>query len=131
MKAIGLTTSLPVDDPRSLFELEVETPTPGPRDLLVRVRAVSLNPVDWKQRKRVAQGITLPEPRILGYDASGVVEAVGSEVTLFRPGDAVFYAGSMQRQGWSRRRSGRWRKSWATTHTWAGRAPGRRIASTS
>ena len=99
MKAIGLTTSLPIDDPRSLFEFETETPTPGPRDLLVRVRAVSVNPVDWKQRKRVAQGTTLPEPRILGYDASGVVEAVGSDVSLFRPGDEVFYAGSMQRQG--------------------------------
>jgi NADPH2:quinone reductase len=99
MKAIGLTTSLPIDDPQSLFEFETETPAPGPRDLLVRVRAVSLNPVDWKQRKRLAQGITLPEPRILGYDASGVVEAVGPEVSLFRPGDAVFYAGSMQRQG--------------------------------
>jgi len=99
MKAIGLTTSLPIDDPRSLFEFETETPVPGPRDLLVRVRAVSVNPVDWKQRQRVAKGITLPEPRILGYDASGVVEAVGPEVSLFRPGDPVFYAGSMQRQG--------------------------------
>jgi NADPH2:quinone reductase len=99
MKAIGLSTSLPIDDPQSLFEFATETPTPGPRDLLVRVKAVSVNPVDWKQRQRVAQGVTLPEPRILGYDASGVVEAVGSEVTLFRPGDAVFYAGSMQRQG--------------------------------
>lgn len=99
MKAIGLSTSLPIDDPQSLVELETETPTPGPRDLLVRVRAVSVNPVDGKQRQRVAQGITLPEPRILGYDASGAVEAVGAEVSLFRPGDAVFYAGSMQRQG--------------------------------
>ena len=99
MKAIGLRTSLPIEDPQSLFEFETETPAPGPHDLLVRVRAVSMNPVDWKQRQRVAQGITLPEPRILGYDASGVVEAVGTEVSLFRPGDAVFYAGSMQRQG--------------------------------
>lgn len=99
MKAIGLTTSLPIDDPQSLVEFETETPTPGPRDLLVRVRAVSMNPVDWKQRQRVAQGTTLPEPCILGYDASGVVEAVGAEVSLFQPGDAVFYAGSMQRQG--------------------------------
>jgi NADPH2:quinone reductase len=99
MKAIGLRTSLPIDDPESLLEFETETPTPGSRDLLVRVRAVSVNPVDWKQRQRVAQGTTLPEPRILGYDASGVVEAVGSEASLFRPGDAVFYAGSMQRQG--------------------------------
>ena len=99
MKAIGLTTSLPVDDPRSLVEFETETPTPGPRDLLVRVRAVSVNPVDWKQRQRVAQGTTLPEPRILGYDSSGIVEAVGSEASLFKPGDPVFYAGSIQRQG--------------------------------
>lgn len=99
MKAIGLTTSLPVDDPRSLVAFETETPTPGPRDLLVRVRAVSVNPVDWKQRQRVAQGTTLPEPRILGYDASGIVEAVGEEVSLFKPGDPVFYAGSIQRQG--------------------------------
>jgi NADPH2:quinone reductase len=99
MKAIGLRTSLPIDDPESLFEFETETPTPEPRDLLVRVRAVSVNPVDGKQRQRVAQGVTLPEPRILGYDASGVVEQVGSEVSLFRPGDEVFYAGSMQRQG--------------------------------
>ena len=65
MKAIGLSTSLPIDDPQSLFEFETETPAPGPRDLLVRVRAVSVNPVDCKQRQRVAQGITLPEPRIL------------------------------------------------------------------
>lgn len=99
MKAIGLSTSLPIDDPQSLFEFETATPAPGPRDLLVRVRAVSVNPVDCKQRQRVAQGITLPEPRILGYDASGVVEAVGSEVRLFKPGDPVYYAGSIQRQG--------------------------------
>ncbi len=99
MKAIGLTTSLPIDDPQSLYEFETETPTPGPRDLHVRVRAVSVNPVDWKQRLRVAQEITLPEPRILGYDAAGVVEAVGSEASLFRPRDEVFYAGSIQRQG--------------------------------
>jgi NADPH:quinone reductase len=99
MKAIGLRTSLPIDDPESLFEFETETPAPGSRDLLVRVRAVSVNPVDWKQRQRVAQGITLPEPRILGYDASGVVEQMGEEVSLFQPGDEVFYAGSMQRQG--------------------------------
>jgi NADPH:quinone reductase len=99
MKAIGLYTSLPAEDPDSLVDVDVETPTPGPHDLLVRVRAVSVNPVDWKQRQRVAQGVRLPEPRILGYDACGVIEAVGAEVSLFRPGDEVFYAGSMQRQG--------------------------------
>jgi NADPH2:quinone reductase len=99
MKAIGFTTSLPIDDPASLFEFETETPVPGPRDLLVRVRAVSVNPVDWKQRQRAAQGTTLDTPKILGYDASGVVEAIGSEVSLFAVGDEVFYAGSILRQG--------------------------------
>ncbi len=99
MRAIGLQTSLPIDDPESLFAFEAPTPVPGSRDLLVRVRAVSVNPVDWKQRQRAAQGVRLPEPKILGYDASGVVEAVGPLVQLFQPGDAVFYAGSIQRQG--------------------------------
>jgi len=99
MRAIGFVTSLPVDDPSSLFEFAAETPAPGPHDLLVRVQAVSVNPVDWKQRQRAAQDTTLAAPKILGYDASGVVEAVGSEVSLFKPGDAVYYAGSIKRQG--------------------------------
>ena len=99
MKAIGFVTSLPVDDPSSLFEFDAETPVPGPRDLLVRVRAVSVNPVDWKQRQRAAQGTTLAAPKILGYDAAGVVEAAGPEASLFAAGDEVFYAGSIQRQG--------------------------------
>lgn len=98
MKAIGFVTSLPINDESSLFEFETATLVPGPRDLLVRVRAVSVNPVDWKQRQRAAQ-TTLAAPKILGYDASGVVEAVGSEVSLFAVGDEVFYAGSIQRQG--------------------------------
>jgi zinc-binding alcohol dehydrogenase family protein len=99
MKAIGFTTSLPITDPASLIEFEAATPEPGAHDLLVRVRAVSVNPVDWKQRRRAAQGTTLSEPKILGYDASGVVEAVGPDVTLFAPGDEVWYAGSIKRQG--------------------------------
>jgi zinc-binding alcohol dehydrogenase family protein len=99
MKAVGFTRSLPVDDPQSLFDFEAERPSPGPRDLLVRVRAVSVNPVDTKQRKGAAKEAALPAPKILGYDASGVVEAVGSEVRLFEPGDEVFYAGSLKRPG--------------------------------
>ena len=99
MKAIGFKTSLPVDDPASLFELETEAPAPGPHDLLVRVRAVSVNPVDLKQRQNAAKGTTLPTPRILGFDASGTVEAVGSEVRLFKVGDEVWYAGSVKRPG--------------------------------
>jgi NADPH2:quinone reductase len=99
MKAIGFVNSLPIDDEKSLFDFETERPVPGPRDLLVRVRAVSVNPVDTKQQKGAAKDTTLPAPKILGYDSSGVVEAVGSAVSLFQPGDAVFYAGSIKRQG--------------------------------
>lgn len=97
MKAIGLTQYLPVDDPNSLIEVEVPTPTPGGRDLLVRVHAVSVNPVDVKTR--APRPGTEETPRILGWDAAGVVEAVGPEVTLFKPGDEVYYAGSIDRAG--------------------------------
>lgn len=97
MKAIGLTHYLPIDDPNSLIEVEVPTPTPTGRDLLVRVHAVSVNPVDVKTR--APRPATEATPRILGWDAAGTVEAVGSEVTLFKPGDEVYYAGSLERAG--------------------------------
>jgi NADPH:quinone reductase-like Zn-dependent oxidoreductase len=97
MKAIGYIQSLPPSDPNSLFDFELPTPTPGPRDLLVAVRAVSVNPVDAKIRMR-AQG-TQAQPKILGFDCAGVVESVGPEVTFFKPGDEVFYAGSILRPG--------------------------------
>ena len=97
MKAIGYIDSLPSSDPKSLFDFEAPKPSPGPRDLLVSVRAVSVNPVDTKVRMR-AQG-TADAPKILGYDAAGVVEAVGAEVQWFKPGDEVFYAGSIVRPG--------------------------------
>ena len=70
---------------------------PGPRDLLVRVRAVAVNPVDAKVR--AMQMSPVEPPRILGWDAAGVVEAVGSEVRSFRVGDAVYYAGDITRPG--------------------------------
>lgn len=96
MKAIVYTQhGLPIDDPRSLVEMELPVPAPGPHDLLVEVRAVSVNPVDTKIRL----GAAVTEPRVLGWDASGVVRAVGAEVTLFAPGDEVFYAGSLIRPG--------------------------------
>jgi NADPH2:quinone reductase len=97
MKAVGYRQCLPVTDPQCLIDLELPDPTPGGRDLLVRVHAVSVNPVDTKQRRNAAP----PEggPRILGFDAAGVVEAVGPDVTRFKPGDAVWYAGSRTRQG--------------------------------
>jgi zinc-binding alcohol dehydrogenase family protein len=92
MRAVGYRENLPVSDPSSLLDLTVPVPSPGPHDLLVRVRAVSVNPVDVKRRASAAPGI-------LGYDAAGVVEQVGEAVTLFQPGDEVWYAGSVARQG--------------------------------
>ena len=96
MKAIAyIEHGLPIDDPLALVELELPTPEPGPRDLLVEVRAVSVNPVDTKLRR----GAAVQQPRVLGFDAAGVVRAVGSQVSLFKPGDEVFYAGSITRPG--------------------------------
>jgi NADPH2:quinone reductase len=96
MRAVGYHRNLPISDPESLRDLTVAVPEPGAHDLLVRVRAVSVNPVDVKMRVSGSAGA---EPKILGYDAAGVVERVGSAVTLFRPGDEVWYAGSIARPG--------------------------------
>lgn len=97
MKAVGLTQYLPVENPESLLDVEVPTPTPTGRDLLVRVHAVSVNPVDVKTR--APRPGSEASPRILGWDAAGVVEAIGPAVTLFKPGDEVYYAGSIDRPG--------------------------------
>src|SRR4051794_24740504 len=97
MRAVGYKRSLPIDQAESLLDLEIDKPAPQGRDLLVQVKAISVNPVDYKVRKRVdPQG---GEPKILGYDATGVVAAVGPDVTLFKPGDDVWYAGSIVRPG--------------------------------
>ena len=97
MKAIGYYRPLPIDDAEALVDLDLPVPVPRPRDLLVRVQAISVNPADVKIRA----GVTPPDgaPRILGYDAVGVVEAAGPETRLFKPGDAVFYAGAVDRPG--------------------------------
>ncbi|MFG1181934.1 zinc-binding alcohol dehydrogenase family protein [Xanthobacter versatilis] len=97
MKAVGFYASLPIEDAASLVDLDIPAPELRPHDLLVRVRAVSVNPVDVKVRARTtpAEGTV----HVLGYDAVGTVEAVGPQVTLFRPGDEVFYAGSIDRPG--------------------------------
>jgi NADPH2:quinone reductase len=97
MKAVGYKKSLPVDAADALIDFETVKPQPTGRDIRVAVRAISANPVDYKVRKRAAppEG----ETKILGYDAAGVVDAVGPDVTLFRAGDEVYYAGSIQRQG--------------------------------
>src|SRR3978361_1132639 len=97
MKAVGYKKSLPVEDADSLIDFETAKPQPNGRDILVAVKAISANPVDYKVRKRAAppEG----ETKILGFDAAGIVDAVGPDVTLFKPGDEVFYAGSILRQG--------------------------------
>jgi len=97
MKAVGYRKSLPIEDPDSLIDFETAKPEPKGRDIRVAVKAISANPVDYKVRKRAAppEG----ETKILGYDAVGIVDAVGPDVTLFKPGDEVFYAGSILRQG--------------------------------
>ncbi|WNF47655.1 zinc-binding alcohol dehydrogenase family protein [Pseudomonas sp. SG20056] len=97
MKAVAYYHSLPADHADALLDVELPTPTPGPRDLLVEVKAISVNPVDTKIRRNVA-----PEDgaaKVLGWDASGIVKAVGSEVSLFQPGDRVYYAGAINRAG--------------------------------
>ncbi|KHK62478.1 MULTISPECIES: zinc-binding alcohol dehydrogenase family protein [Pseudomonas] len=97
MKAIAYYQSLPINDPQSLQDIELPEPVAGPKDLLVEVRAISVNPVDTKVRQNVQ-----PEggaAKVLGWDVAGVVKAVGNEVTLFKAGDKVFYAGSIARAG--------------------------------
>lgn len=97
MKAIGYQQSLAIDNPQSLQDITLAEPVPGPRDLLVEVRAVSVNPVDTKVRMRET-----PPPgqwRVLGWDCAGVVRAVGAETSLFQPGDRVWYAGELTRPG--------------------------------
>jgi NADPH:quinone reductase len=97
MRAVGYQQSLPVDQEASLVDVDLPRPEPGPRDLLVEIKAVSLNPVDTKVRMR-AQA----EPggwKVLGFDAAGIVRGIGKDVTLFKEGDEVFYAGAITRQG--------------------------------
>lgn len=95
MKAIVYQQhELPVEDPRSLYEIDLAKPVPGPRDLLVKIRAIAVNPVDTKVRRSPTDS-----PRVLGWDAVGRVEAVGADVTRFAPGDDVYYAGSIARPG--------------------------------
>ncbi|MEE4105175.1 zinc-binding alcohol dehydrogenase family protein [Pseudomonas viridiflava] len=97
MKAVAYYQSLPVSNPDSLQNIELPEPVAGARDLLVEVKAISVNPVDTKIRQNVS-----PEngdAKVLGWDVAGVVKAVGSDVTLFKPGDKVYYAGSLIRPG--------------------------------
>jgi NADPH2:quinone reductase len=96
MRAVVFRKSLPITDPQALVDVELERPQPSGHDLLVKVEAISVNPVDTKVRR----GGDPPDgQRVLGWDAAGTVEAAGPEVTLFKRGEAVFYAGSRNRPG--------------------------------
>lgn len=99
MKAIGFKTSLPILDKDSFIEFETTKPLPTGRDLLVKIAAVSVNPVDFKIRQNSAKDTILASPKIIGWDAVGVVEAVGEGVSLFKVGDEVYYAGDITRSG--------------------------------
>ena len=97
MKAIGYTRALPVTDTESLVDIELPQPVASGRDLLVKVRAIAVNPVDFKIRQNVAADEG--QHKVIGWDAVGEVVATGEQVSLFQPGDQVFYAGDLTRPG--------------------------------
>jgi len=97
MKAIGFYRPLPLTDPESLIDLELERPTPKGHDILVKVNAISVNPVDVKVR--ASKPRAEHSAHVIGWDATGIVEAVGPDCTLFQPGDLVYYAGDITRPG--------------------------------
>jgi len=101
MKVVGIERYLDVNDPDCLVDIEALKPEPTGQDLLVKVMAISVNPVDTKIRSGRGQpeGKLENPARIIGWDASGVVESVGPDVTLFKPGDSVYYAGDITRPG--------------------------------
>jgi NADPH:quinone reductase len=97
VRAVGFKACHPVQHAEALLDFETPTPVPGPKDLLVEIRAVAVNPVDTKVRRGMIP--TTGDWRILGWDAAGVVVATGSETSLFKVGDEVFYAGALTRPG--------------------------------
>ncbi|WP_421362808.1 zinc-binding alcohol dehydrogenase family protein [Agrobacterium rosae] len=97
MRAIGYKNAKPITEADALIDIDVPVPEAKGHDLLVEVKAVSVNPVDTKVRRN--QPPEDGQTRILGFDAAGIVKAVGGGVTLFKPGDEVFYAGAINRPG--------------------------------
>lgn len=97
MKAVGAYRYLPLSDPDSLVDLYIEKPVPTGRDLLIAVKAISINPADLGVRETT--NYEEESPKILGWDVAGIVEQVGPESQLFKPGDEVYYAGSIARPG--------------------------------
>ena len=99
MKAIGFKKSLPISEKDSFIAFETERPTPTGYDLLVRIEAISVNPVDFKIRQNAAKDTVLDTPKIIGWDAVGTVEAKGDKASKFEVGDQVYYAGDITRSG--------------------------------
>jgi zinc-binding alcohol dehydrogenase family protein len=97
MKAVGYLKSLPINDPESLTDIELPQPIATGRDLFVKIRAIAVNPVDYKIRQNVAP--TEGDYKVIGWDAVGEVVATGEAATQFKPGDVVYYAGDLNRQG--------------------------------
>jgi len=97
VKAVGYVKSLPINDPESLTDIELPQPIATGRDLLVKVKAIAVNPVDYKIR----QNVVPPDGayKVLGWDAVGEVVATGESATEFKPGDGVYYAGDLNRRG--------------------------------
>ncbi|WP_151740630.1 zinc-binding alcohol dehydrogenase family protein [Acinetobacter seifertii] len=96
MKAVAYQKAGPITSPEALVDIELDTPVAEGHDLLVRVQAISVNPVDTKIRKNVSAESGW---KVLGWDAVGVVESIGDKVTQFKVGDIVWYAGALNRQG--------------------------------
>jgi len=99
MKAIGFKQSLPISAEDSFIAFETEKPSPKGFDLLVKISAISVNPVDFKIRQNAAKDTVLDTPKIIGWDAVGVVEAVGEKTSKFKVGEEVYYAGDLTRSG--------------------------------
>jgi NADPH:quinone reductase len=97
MKAIGATSNLPITERESLLDLQIEKPVPTGRDILVKVKAISVNPADVGIRE--SHDFEKESPKILGWDVAGTVEKIGPDCQLFKPGDDVYYAGSLVRPG--------------------------------
>lgn len=97
MKAVGYKKPLPVTEADALVDIEIPKPTISGKDILVRINSISVNPVDTKIRSKVSPDS--PEYKILGWDAAGTVESIGDQVSLFKAGDKVWYAGAINRSG--------------------------------
>lgn len=99
MKAIGFKKSLPISETESFIEFEKEITQPARQEILVKIEAISVNPVDFKVRQGAAKDKELSQPKIIGWDAVGIVESIGDKVSLFKKGDKVFYAGDITKDG--------------------------------